>query len=90
MAGDNAFDGVFWITISGAIIGFLGLAIKQCFKSKCSSVRLCFGLINIQRDVNAEEKIEEYQIDHGIINNQSSRNNASIQPSNNNNMIGSP
>ena len=85
---DNTFDAVFFLTLSTAILAFLGLALKSCFKSKCSSVSLCCGLINVQRDVNAEEKIEEYQIDHGIINNQSSRNNASVQPSNN--RIGSP
>ena len=26
----DTFDGVFYITITGAIIGFLGLLIKQC------------------------------------------------------------
>ena len=83
MAGDNAFDGVFWVTISGAIIGFLGLAIKQCFKSKCSNVNLCFGLINVQRDVIPEEKENEFNIEHGVIDEtRSCNNNASVLPLN--------
>jgi len=37
--------------------GVLILIVKTCFKSKCSDVSLCFGLIHIQRDI--EHEIEE-------------------------------
>jgi hypothetical protein len=84
MADPETFDGIFWLTLSGAIIGFLGLAIKQCFNSKCSRVRLCFGLISVERDVDAEDHIHTVDIEHGINNNQSqsSRNVATVQPLN--------
>jgi hypothetical protein len=55
----------FWITLSGLIIGFLGLSIRMCLKSKCDEVNLCY-CIQIHRAVEVEEKIEEVELDHGI------------------------
>lgn len=37
------------------------------YKSKCSNVRLCYGLIEVKRDVRGEEKVD-------ISNNQSNLN----------------
>ena len=34
--------------------GVLILIVKTCFKSKCSDVSLCFGLIHVQRDIEQE------------------------------------
>lgn len=34
--------------------GVLGLLIKYGFKSKCSNVSCCFGLIEIVRDIKSE------------------------------------
>ena len=54
----------FWITLTGLVIGFMGLTIKFCLKSKCDRVEcLCF---KIHRAVDLEEQIEERQIDLGI------------------------
>lgn len=41
--------------------GVLILIVKTCFKSKCSDVSLCFGLIHVQRDV--EHEIEEQKME---------------------------
>ena len=41
--------------------GVLILIVKTCFKSKCSDVSLCFGLIHVQRDI--EHEIEEQKIE---------------------------
>ena len=54
----------FWITLSGLVIGFLGLSIRMCLKSKCDTVDCC--CIKIHRAVELEEKIEEKQLDYGI------------------------
>jgi hypothetical protein len=43
--------------ISSLGVGLLALLIKYSFKSKCSDVSLCFGLVHIQRDI--EHEIEE-------------------------------
>jgi hypothetical protein len=44
-------------------VGLLALIVKYGFKSKCSDVSLCFGLIHIQRDITQE--IEEQKLDGG-------------------------
>jgi len=47
--------------ISSLGVGLLALLIKYSFKSKCSDVSLCFGLVHIQRDI--EQEIEEQKIE---------------------------
>jgi hypothetical protein len=54
----------FWITLTGLVIGFFGLSIRYCLKSKCNSVE-CF-CFKIHRAVDLEEKFEEKQLDYGI------------------------
>ena len=55
-------DSVFWITLATLIIGFLGVVLRYCFKSKCSRVSCC-GLV-IERDVAGE--LEEERMELGI------------------------
>jgi hypothetical protein len=52
------FDGVFFITITTLITGFLGIAIKYCLKSKCEKCDICWGLLTIIRRVDIESQIE--------------------------------
>jgi len=42
-------------------VGLLALLIKYSFKSKCTDVSVCFGLVHIQRDI--EQEIVEQQIE---------------------------
>jgi hypothetical protein len=49
---------VYSLSIAG--LGFLGLVVRYCFKSKCSEVSCCFGLIKIDRDIE-HEVIEQQQ-----------------------------
>jgi hypothetical protein len=44
--------------------GILGLSIRYCFKSKCEDVSLCFGLIKIHRDTDAEVQAQELELKH--------------------------
>ena len=60
------FGSTFWLTMSGLIITFLGILIKYCLKSKCKECSICYGFIKIVRDVDAENKEEEMELDHGI------------------------
>jgi hypothetical protein len=48
--------------ISTLGVGLLALIVKYGFKSKCSDVSLCFGLVHIQRDINQE--IEEQKMEN--------------------------
>jgi hypothetical protein len=50
---------VYSLSIAG--LGFLGLVVRYCFKSKCSEVSCCFGLIRIDRDI--EHEVIEQEIE---------------------------
>jgi hypothetical protein len=53
----NTFDGAFWITMAGICIGFFGLVLRLCYKSKCKQIEC--GCIKIIRDTENEEKLDE-------------------------------
>lgn len=50
---------VYSLSIAG--LGFAGLVVRYCFKSKCHEVSCCFGLLKIERDI--EHEIEQTQMD---------------------------
>ena len=54
----------FWVAFVASIIGFLGLSLKMCLKSKCDSIEIC-GL-KIHRNIEAEIEEEKYDIEHHI------------------------
>lgn len=56
----TVFNDVFWITVISLSCTGLGLIIKSILKSKCSNFSFCWGLINVQRDVQLE--LEEEMI----------------------------
>jgi hypothetical protein len=60
------FGGTVWITIAGMSLGFLATVGVYCLKAKCNQVTLCWGLIKIKRDVNAEIRENAHELDHGI------------------------
>jgi hypothetical protein len=62
----NIFDAVFFISIGSLVIGFFGLIIKYCLKSKCEHFSLCWGLITIDRRVDIEAQEEMARIEHGL------------------------
>jgi len=54
----------FWVAFVASIIGFLGLSLKMCLKSKCDSIEFC-GL-KIHRNIEAEMEEEKYDIEHQL------------------------
>jgi hypothetical protein len=44
-------------------VGVAGLVIRYGFKSKCSDVSLCCGLLAIKRDVESEVKAEQIDLE---------------------------
>lgn len=66
MSWMNTFDGVFFITIATILVGFFGVAIKYCLKSKCEEFSLCFGLLDIKRRVDLEVQEELKMMEMGI------------------------
>jgi hypothetical protein len=63
---DPDFNSGFFLTIAGIVTAFLSGAIVYCIKSKCSKCSICFGLVQVERDVALEEKIEELELEKGI------------------------
>lgn len=52
---------IYGIATLGA--GVLGVLIRYSFKSKCSDVGLCCGLIKIKRDIEAEVEAERNELE---------------------------
>jgi len=61
----SSFDGCFWISISGLIAGFIGTTMIYCLKSKCKKCHVCYGLIEIERDIENEIIEEKMEIKNG-------------------------
>ena len=62
----SEFGGTFWLTITGVISAFVSGALVYAIKSKCSRCSLCFGLIDIHRDVALEVEEEKFEIEKGL------------------------
>lgn len=56
------------ISLATILSAVVLLMLKLCFKSKCTDIACCFGLINIKRDVNVEKSIEDVEIKHNVNN----------------------
>ena len=60
------FDGTFWLSLVGILVGFITGTLVYAIKSKCAKCVLCYGMINIERDVKVELEEERLEIEHGI------------------------
>ena len=60
------FNGTFWLTITGVITAFISGALVYAIKSKCSKRSICFGLIQIDRDVALKVEEEKFELEKGI------------------------
>ena len=58
----NTFDDTFFISITGILIGVLGLSIRFCYRSKC--YRIECGCLKIYRDTDDEKEIDEMNIQY--------------------------
>ena len=58
----NIFDAVFWSFFITSMIGFILKCLSMAYKSKCKEVSFC--CIKIIRDVDLEEKEQEFIINH--------------------------
>jgi hypothetical protein len=50
--------------IAIATIGLIALIVRYAFRSKCIKCGLCYGLIQIERNVNAEVEEMEFSATH--------------------------
>jgi hypothetical protein len=61
MSWIETYNDVFFITIGTLTFSFLGVVIKSMLASKCDRVNLCWGLINIHREVALEIQSQQQQ-----------------------------
>ena len=52
----NSSDQIFYLSIMGGIIGFLGVVAKYCSNSRCRSISIGWSGIEIIRDVVLENE----------------------------------
>ena len=62
----STFNAVFFLSLGTMILGSLGLIIRYSLRSRCVKCSFCYGLVNITRDIDAELRAEEMELDHGI------------------------
>ena len=61
------YNGTFWLSISAMLLTFVGTLMAYCvLKSKCKNCNVCFGLVQVERDIQAEVEEEKLQIEHGM------------------------
>jgi len=63
MSWYDTFDSVFWITLAGILTASIGLCIRYSLKSKCGKVKLCYGLVEVHRNVELETDDLEIKTD---------------------------
>ena len=51
-------DSVTIIAIITLFIGAFSMVTRLCYKSKCTDINFCYGLLNIKRNVVIESDIE--------------------------------
>jgi hypothetical protein len=62
----DEFGSTFWLTLTGVISAFISGALVYAIKSKCSRCSVCFGLIDIHRDVALEVEEQKFEIEKGL------------------------
>jgi hypothetical protein len=62
----NNSDIILYFAIGSMVFTGFGLLLRYALKSKCSRISICGGLFVIERDIDAEERIEECKITHNI------------------------
>jgi len=57
---------IFFSNLVTICSGIILATIAVCYKSKCRNIACCYGLIQIDRDVIAEEHIDEHEHEDDI------------------------
>jgi hypothetical protein len=57
---------MFFLGVIGAVAGVIGLCLRNCVKTKCNNVELCFGFFKIERDIGAEIRAETRALELGV------------------------
>jgi len=58
----NEADGLFYLSMATLLTGFTLKLFSICLKSKCEDCNVCFGLLNVKRNVVIEEREHEFDM----------------------------
>ena len=58
MSNSLLSDAVFWISLATIVISAYKFTLSELYKSKCSKFKCCFNLLNVERNVIEEAKID--------------------------------
>jgi hypothetical protein len=53
------FGSTFWLSLATLIFGFGGACLAYGLRSKCSNIKLCYGCVDVVRDISAEVELEQ-------------------------------
>ena len=59
MADFYDFNSTFWLSLTTMVFGFGGACLAYSLRSKCSHIKLCYGCVDVIRDIDAEVELEE-------------------------------
>jgi translation elongation factor EF-1beta len=65
----NEADGLFYLSMATLLTGFTLKLFSICLKSKCEDCNICFGFLNVHRNVVIEERETEFLRTHPKIKN---------------------
>ena len=68
MAEQLSTNSTFYLSLATMAFAFLSASLAYTIKSKCSSVKCCYGALEIIRDIEAEVELEEQQLPQQHVN----------------------
>ena len=63
---NSTFNAVFFLSLGTMIFAFGALLLKYGLQSRCIKCSICYGLIAVERDPQAENVELQDQLEHGI------------------------
>ena len=57
----DEFNSVFWLSLATMVLGSFAVCLRYTYQSKCEDITLCYGLIRVHRNVEAEIEVDEMQ-----------------------------
>jgi len=58
MSSSLLTDAVFWISLATIVVSAYKFTLSELYKSKCSKFKCCFNLLNVERNIIEEAKID--------------------------------
>ena len=64
----SEFDAIFWLTLTGSVLAFMSLGLRACLRSRCTTIKCCWGAWECDRDLEAHVDVETADIEMPALN----------------------